>query len=185
MLVVSIQVSGETTEIIAPSQPYRSAQEAETMSGRLDLWEFTERMIADRPLLGYGLGSFETYAQVAWAGETRNDLVQPHNTISHCFTTAAFQGRSRGSLPLSSSASLVYDTVFAEGHIRSRDLVTGYSEADLPSNSVMATFTFFIVLALDARRYRGLERRATMALAEVPQVLLMKRRVAFVIRPPR
>jgi O-antigen ligase len=170
MLVVSIHVSGETTEIMRLVSRDGSAQEAETMSGRLDLWEFTERMIADLPLLGYGLGSFETYAQIAWTGETRNDLVQPHNNYLALFYNSGILG----SIPWIAAFILLLRRWFTTPFLP-RDifvvaiLVTGYSEADLPSNSIMATFTFFIVIALDARRRQGLERRATIALAEVPQ----------------
>ncbi len=166
MLAISIYVSGETATIMRMISRDGSAQEAESMSGRTELWELTERLIAARPLLGYGLGSFETYAQIAWTGETRSDLVQPHNN----YLSLLYNSGILGAIPWVVAFIILLHRWYTIPFLP-RDifvvaiLVTGYSEADLPTNSIMPTLSFFLVLALDARRCQGLERRS-MALGD-------------------
>ena len=63
-------------------------------------------------------------------------------------------------------------------------MVTGYSEADLPTNSIMPTLSFFFVLALDYGVVRGWNDALWRWATFIHAVRMMNSRVAFVICSP-
>ena len=156
LVVTTISISGGTTEIYRMIGRDGSEQEAETMSGRTELWTFTEGLIADRPWLGYGFASFETYAPTAWIdenGKTRTDIVGPHNQ----YLQLLYDTGIIGTIPWVAMFVILLTRWYNDPYLP-RDLLTvsllltGYAEAELPSITVVPNLLFFVILAIDIRR---------------------------------
>jgi O-antigen ligase len=153
VFAVIVSMSGGTTEIYRMLGRGGSAQEAETMSGRTELWAFTEELIAKRPLLGYGFQSFEVYAPTQWTGETRSDVVGPHNN----YLNLLYNSGVIGAVPFVATFVILlarwWTTPFLPRDLYVFSVLVGsYAEAELPNNAVVPTLSFFLILALDARR---------------------------------
>lgn len=150
---VSILLSGETTAILGLIGRSGDAAEAETMSGRTEVWQFVADLIAARPWLGYGFDTFEAYAGTVWKGDSWAPIISPHNN----YLLLLYSGGILGALPwLTAMVILLYRWLRHPSLLR--DMMTfnmllhGYSEADLPSIQA-TTFFFFLVLAFDAKRW--------------------------------
>jgi O-antigen ligase len=159
-LAISIYATGDTNEIYRMIGRGGEAQDTLTMAGRTELWAFTERLIVERPWLGYGFNSFETYAPSASTGEDRNDVVGPHNN----YLSLLCNGGIIGAIPWIAVSVILLYRWFAMPFLP-RDLfiimvlLTGFPEVNLPNNLVIPTLSFFVLIAMDARRCTILQAR--------------------------
>lgn len=151
---ISILLSGETTAIFALVGRGGSASEAETMSGRTELWQFTAELIKARPWLGYGFDSFEAYAGTVWTGDDWAPVVSPHND----YLMLLYNGGILGAVPWVAAMVILLYRWFRHPYLP-RDLMVftilfkGFSEGDIPTITMIPTFSLFITLALEAKRW--------------------------------
>ena len=153
MLALFIYLSGETTAIFALIGRDGSVEEAESMSGRTELWQFTWSLIVDRPWLGYGFASFEAYAQTVWTGDAWAAIVAPHNN----YLSLLYNSGIIGGLPLLAMFAILLYRLIAKPYLP-RDVIiiavlfAGYSEENFPANTIAVTLSAFMIIALDAKR---------------------------------
>jgi O-antigen ligase len=129
-----------------------SADEAVSMAGRTDLWEFVWNLIINRPLIGYGFNSFELYASTFWTGQSGAGVAAHNNYLEVLYSTGIV-----GAIAfLYGLLVLLYRWLVHPDPPRDfliiNVIVCGLSELDVPSISVVPSMIFFIVLALDAKR---------------------------------
>jgi O-antigen ligase len=153
MLALGIYLSGEMTTILALIGRDGNVEEAETMSGRAELWQFTWGLILNRPWLGYGAASFESYAQTVWTGDAWAAVVSPHNN----YLSLLYDSGIIGGLPLIAMFAILVYRWITDPYLP-RDVFTfailfgGYSEANFPNITIGVTLPVFMVVALDAKR---------------------------------
>ena len=153
VIVIGIFVSGQTTDVLELIGRGGSVEEAETLSGRTELWQFTWDLIMARPWLGYGFNSFESFAQTVWTGDSWAPIIGPHNN----YLGMLYSGGILGSLPWIAAFAILLCRRFTEP-VQLRDLVvvtflmTSFSEAEVPGNSIVPTLSLFLIIAIDAKR---------------------------------
>ena len=153
MLALVIYLSGETTAIFALIGRDGSVEEAESMSGRAELWQFTWSLIVDRPWLGYGFASFEAYAGTVWTGDSWAAIVAPHNN----YLSLLYNSGIIGGLPLLAMFAVLLYRWITKPYLP-RDVITiavlfaGYSEENFPAITIAVTLSVFMIIALDAKR---------------------------------
>ena len=155
----AILLSGESAAILGLIGRGGDVQEAESMSGRTDLWEFAWSLIREQPILGFGYNSFEAYGWTRWTGDPYAQVVATHNNyLSILYNTGIV-----GAVPLAFAfLLLMYRRVTSPDLPRDFTafsvLFFGFSEADVPTIAIVPSFMFFLILALDAkRRLSGLD----------------------------
>ena len=128
-----------------------SVSEAETMSGRTDIWHFATGLIGERPLTGYGFNSFEAYASTLWTGPKESATETHNNFISILYSTGLI-----GAVPFFAIMGLMlYRWIVSPFPPRDAFVVnvlfTSFSETDMPTNiTPVPTMIFFIFIAIDA-----------------------------------
>jgi O-antigen ligase len=170
---VAVLFTGEMHTILAMVGRDGSADEAVDMAGRIDLWNFTWELIGQRPLIGYGFNSFESYAGgVLWTGPVANGVASHNNYLSVLYSTGVF-----GMIPfLVGFFILLYRWIIQPDAPRDffvlSALFSGYVEIDvLSSFIVVPTLIFFIVVALDARKRIPLSPEGPREVGETPLVV--------------
>jgi O-antigen ligase len=147
-----ILVFGQTTAVLGIIGRDGSVEEATSMSGRTDLWQFAVQLIVQHPLLGYGYNSFESYAKTVWTGADWAAIVGPHNLVlSLLYCTGIL-----GTLPWLIAFLVLLYRWQAQPNLP-RDFVTcavflyGLSEGDLLGIAMVPTFLFFLIILIDAK----------------------------------
>ena len=153
LIAIGIFVSGQTTNILEMVGRGGNVQDAESMAGRTDLWQFSWGLITDRPWLGYGFNSFESFAGKVWTGDSWAPIVSPHNN----YLALLYNGGIIGALPwIAVFAILLYrwynDPFLPRDLVVISLLVNNFTEVDVPGNSIISTLSLFLVIALDAQR---------------------------------
>jgi O-antigen ligase len=146
-----ILLTGQVDGVLALVGRDGSADEAVSMSGRTDLWQFTWNLILDRPVTGYGFNSFESFAGTLWEGQSASSVATHNNYLSVLYSTGIV-----GTVPfLTAFALLLYRWLVEPDAPRDlfviNAILTGFSEIDvLSAISPVPTLVFFLVVASDA-----------------------------------
>jgi O-antigen ligase len=154
LLIAFIVISGHVNTIFALIGRDGNVSEAESMSGRTDLWVYVWNLIVDSPIIGYGFNSFEVIASRTWIGDPNAVAATHNNYLSVLFSTGVI-----GAIPfLLGIGSLVY--YWFKRPSPARDLFvlnvlfTGFAEADfLTTVGPVLALNFFIIIAEDAKTF--------------------------------
>jgi O-antigen ligase len=159
----TIYLSGHIDSVLSLIGRDGDVEEAATMSGRTDLWDFSFAQIRDRPIIGYGFNSFEAYASEQWAGPAYAATVATHNNyLSVMFSTGLL-----GLIPFLTGFVILIRRWYVLPDLP-RDLFVfnalayGFSETDIPSISIVPTLMFFVIIDID--EYAILIKRLDAAL---------------------
>ena len=147
----TILLTGQFESMLALVGRDGSADEAMSMSGRTDLWQFTWNLILDRPVTGYGFNSFESFAGALWDGQSASSVATHNNYLSVLYSTGLV-----GAIPfLCGFAILLYRWLTEPDAPRDlfviNAILSGFSEIDvLSAIAPVPTLVFFMVVASDA-----------------------------------
>jgi O-antigen ligase len=146
-----ILLTGQVDDVLALVGRDGSADEALSMSGRTDLWDFTWNLILDHPVTGYGFNSFESFAGTLWEGQSASSVATHNNYLSVLYSTGVV-----GTIPfLTGFALLLYRWQVEPDAPRDlfviNAILSGFSEIDvLSAIAPVPTLVFFLVVASDA-----------------------------------
>jgi O-antigen ligase len=146
-----IIVTGQVDSVLALIGRDGSVDEASSMSGRTDLWQFTWDLILDRPVTGYGFNSFESFVGALWDGQSASSVASHNNYLSVLYSTGIL-----GAIPfLSGFAILLYRWLVEPNAPRDlfviNAILTGFSEIDvLSAIAPVPTLVFFLAVASNA-----------------------------------
>jgi O-antigen ligase len=149
----AILLTGQVDAMLTLVGRNGSVDEAESMSGRTDLWQFAWDLIVARPLTGYGFNSFEAFAGTLWSGPANAAVVATHsNYLSVLYSTGIF-----GAVPFLVGFAYLLRLWWSQPNLL-RDLfvfnvlITGFSETDVFTTiTTIPSLIFFIIIALDAK----------------------------------
>ena len=157
LVIGGIIATGQIDNLLALVGREGSADEALSMSGRADLWDYTWRQILERPLIGYGFNSFESLAGTYWVGQANAALVATHNNYLSVLFSTGIMGLSAF---LAGFGVLLYRWLrrpsFARDFFALNAMIESFSESDtLSLIAPMSTLIFLIVVVVDIRRAKS------------------------------
>ena len=92
-MLSSTTVRQRISQGVTETEHYKTKAEATSMGLRMALWSNTIELIKERPILGYGSGSFEK----AYSAKIANDPAwektithDPHNQFLRCYRSHSF-----------------------------------------------------------------------------------------------
>jgi O-antigen ligase len=164
---IAVLSTGQVDAILRSIGRDGSADEAVSMAGRTDLWDFTWGLILKRPLIGYGFNSYESYAGTLWTGPAAAGVATHNNYLSVLYSTGMIGATAFlvGFLILLFRWAVVPDA--ARDFFVINVIISGFSEIDaLSSIAIAPSLAFFLIIALDARKRLPHRSEVSVALAE-------------------
>lgn len=160
VVTVVVLITGQLDTVLGLAGRDGTAEEALSMAGRADLWDFVWRLVTLRPIIGYGFNSFEAFAGTLWTGPTADGVAAHNNYLSVIYSTGLL-----GTIPfLSGFAILLYRRCTTPEILRdfftANVLITGFSEIDCFSSiSFVPTLIYIVFLAADSSSIQIAARR--------------------------
>lgn len=151
-VLVTIRMMGLDDTLLGLIGREGSAEDAESMAGRTDLWDYTWEQISQHPFIGYGYNSFEANAISQWYGMEFQAVSSHNNFLEALYSTGLF-----GFIPFMTGTGILLYRYFTDPY-PPRDLlvvnvvINSLAEVDILSIAIVPTMVTFFVIALDARR---------------------------------
>lgn len=155
ILAVALIAVGEfpdLTFLLGPLARTGSISEVVTLTGRTELWVVSGELIAQKPLLGWGFGGTEALLIESVGRTFQGAPVNAHNM----YIQAIFNLGFLGALPIFTLLGVLVTRMWTRPDaIRDQPvllmMVMGLTEVSILALPVLLTFTFFLVLAREAR----------------------------------